>query len=346
MKTISRILVITSLFVIGCLALSLVSNIAQLANFSDHALPGAGQLVFWSLIVVFAGFLLTPVVIYFKLPKPLIPPDNDSPASLEHYQNTLRIQLKSNPLLADVQLVTNDQIPGALAKLAIEADKIIKDSASAVFVSTAVMQNGRLDGLLVLAGQLRVLWRVASIYYLRPSPRQMLYLYSNVGANVLIADNIQDIDFAELATPIVVSIFPSLKGGIPGFQGISTLLVSSLANGAANAFLTLRVGLLAKAYCEALTSPSQKEVRQFTTTKALGLVANIVKEQGQRVASKSWETVRESVASATDAAIQGATDAVNKTTDITVEGVRTIGKKMSSGLDSMKVIFTKKAAEE
>ena len=123
----------------------------------------------------------------------------------------------------------------------------------------------------------------------------MLYLHSNVGANVLIADNIQNIDFAELATPIVVSIFPSMKSGIPGLQGISTVLVNSMANGAANAFLTLRVGLLAKAYCEALTTPSQGAVRQSTTTKALGLVATIVKEQGRRVASKSWDTVRDSV---------------------------------------------------
>jgi len=335
-KAIPKILGLVSLFVLGYFALSLMSNIAQLANLAESALPGAGQVVFWSLVLAFAGLLLTPVIMYFKLPKPLIPPDDDSATAKEVYQSALRVQLKQNPLLTDVQLETNDQIPAALAKLGAEADKIIKDSAGAVFVSTAVMQNGRLDGLLVLAGQLRMLWRIASIFYQRPSPRQMLYLYSNVGANVLIADNIQNIDFAELATPIVVSIFPSIKGGIPGLQGISTLLVNSLANGAANAFLTLRVGLLAKAYCEALTTPSQQAVRQSTMTKALGLVATIVKEQGRRVANKSWETVRDSVASATDATIQGAKDVITRTSEKTVEGARTFGRKVSSGLDSMK----------
>jgi len=337
---------LASLFVLGYFALSLVSNIAQLASLADSALPGAGQVVFWCLALVFAGLLLTPVVIYFKLPKPLIPPNDDSPVAQELYQSALRVQLRKNPLLTDVQLETNDQVPAALTKLGVEADRIVKDSASAVFVSTAVMQNGRLDGLLVLAGQLRMLWRIAIIYYQRPSPRQMLYLYSNVGANVLIADNIQNIDFAELATPIVVSIFPSIKGGIPGLQGISTLLVNSMANGAANAFLTLRVGLLAKAYCEALTTPSQKAVRQSTTTKALGLVATIVKEQGRRVANKSWETVRDSVATATDATIQGAKDVVSRTSEKTVEGAKTIGKKVSSGLGSMKARLIKKDGEE
>ena len=345
-KAVPRILGLASLFVLGYFALSLVSNIAQLANLADSALPGAGQIVFWCLALVFAGLLLTPVVIYFKLPKPLIPPNDDSPVAQEIYQSALRVQLRRNPLLTDVQLETNDQIPAALTKLGVEADRIVKDSASAVFVSTAVMQNGRLDGLLVLAGQLRMLWRIATIYYQRPSPRQMLYLYGNVGANVLIADNIQNIDFAELATPIVVSIFPSIKGGIPGLQGISTLLVNSMANGAANAFLTLRVGLLAKAYCEALTTPSQKAVRQSTTTKALGLVATIVKEQGRRVANKSWETVRDSVATATDATIQGAKDVVSRTSEKTVEGAKTIGKKVSSGLGSMKARLIKNDGEE
>lgn len=345
-KALLRVLGLVSLFVLGFVALSLLSSIAQLANLAESTLPGAGQIVFWCLVLVFACLLITPLVIYFKLPKPLIPPEDDSAAAQESYQSALRVQLQKNPRLTDVQLETNDQIPAALTKLGSEADQIIKDSASAVFVSTAVMQNGRLDGLLVLAGQLRMLWRIASIYYQRPSPRQMLYLYSNVGANVLIADNIQDIDFAELATPIVVSVFPSMKGGIPGLQGISTLLVNSLANGAANAFLTLRVGLLAKAYCEALTMPSSKAVRQSTTAKALGLVATIVKEQGRRVANKSWETVRDSVASATDATIQGAKDVVSRTSERTFEGAKTIGKKMTSGLGSVKGRLIKKEGDK
>ena len=136
-KALPRILVLVSLFVLASVALSLLSNIAQLANLAENALPGAGQIVFWCLVLVFAGLLLTPLVIYFKLPKPLIPPGDDSAAAQELYQSALRVQLTKNPLLADVQLDTNDQIPAALTKLGAEADKIIKDSASAVFVTSA-----------------------------------------------------------------------------------------------------------------------------------------------------------------------------------------------------------------
>ena len=89
--------------------------------------------------LVFAGLLLTPLVIYFRLPKPLIPPDDESAAAQEGYQTAFRLQLKGNPQLADVPLDANEQVPAALEKLGTEADRIIKDSAGAVFVSTAVM---------------------------------------------------------------------------------------------------------------------------------------------------------------------------------------------------------------
>ena len=70
-KALPRILGLVSLFVLGFVALSLLSNIAQLANLAESALPGAGQIVFWCLVLVFAGLLITPLAIYFKLPKPL-----------------------------------------------------------------------------------------------------------------------------------------------------------------------------------------------------------------------------------------------------------------------------------
>jgi hypothetical protein len=286
-KVVARILVAASLAAIGYFVLSLVSAVAQLANFADRLYPGSALWVFWGLIVFFSGLLLTPVIFYSRLPKPPLPPADDDPAATETFLSALREHLKGNPHLSGMKLAANEEIPLALAKLGDQADAVIKRTASAVFVSTAVMQNGRLDGLFVLVSQLRLVWRIASIYHGRPSPRRILHLYGNVGANVVIADNLQEIDFAEIATPIVASIFPSIKGSIPGLQGISTLLVNSLSNGAANAFLTLRIGLVARAYCAALSAPKENSVRKSTITEALALVAGIVREQGGRVVEKS-----------------------------------------------------------
>ncbi len=335
-KIISRILIPASLAILGYFCLSLFATISQVANFSELAYPGSAKWVFWCMVVVFSGLLLTPLYIYFRLPKPPVPPSDGAPKAVAAFQNDLRERLQGNPLLSGMALETNDEIPAALSKLGSEAGIVIKNTASTVFVSTAVMQNGRLDGLFVLAGQLRMVWRIASIYYQRPSPRQMLYLYSNVGANVLIAESIQEIDFSEIATPVVAAIFPSLKGGIPGLQGVASLLVNSLANGAANAFLTLRVGLIAKTYCEALSLPSQNSVRKSTTSEALVLVAGIVKDQGGQIVEKSWRMVRDTITQATGTTIQGAKNVLSKTASTSVDGVKTVGEKIGSGWQSIK----------
>ena len=94
-----------------------------------------------------------------------------------------------------------------------------------------------------------------------------------------------------------------------------------------------------------MTTPSQAAVRQSTTTKALSLVAAIVHEQGRRVAQKSWQTVRDSVSSATDAAIHGASHAVIKTSETTLAGARTMGRKMRGGIGALKARLTGKDGE-
>ena len=340
-KTLARMLIALSLAVVGYFLLSLVSAISQIADFADRAIPGAATWLFWGLIVVFAGLLLFSLRFFFSLPKPPIPPSEDDPTAMRAYQETLRGHLQRNPLLTDVDLASDDGLSHALARLGEEADGLVKRTASTVFVSTAVMQNGRLDGLFVLASQLRLVWRVAVIYRSRPSPRQLLHLYSNVAANVLIADNLQEVDFAEIATPIVAAIFPSIKGGIPGLQGISTLLVNSLANGAANAFLTLRIGLVAKAYCSALSTPVPGRVRRSATLEALDLVAGIVKEQGRRVVERSWQVVRDGVSDVAESAVDGVKGALRKTADATVGTVRTVGDTLGSRMHSIKELIRK-----
>ena len=340
-KTIARILIALSLVVTGYFLLSLVSAISQVADFADRAIPGAAVWIFWGLMLTFAGLLLFSLRLFFSLPKSPIPPAGDDPAAAQAYREALCEHLRRNPLLSGIEIASGDDVPGAMATLGENADSLVKRTASTVFVSTAVMQNGRLDGLFVLVSQLRLVWRIAVIYRGRPSPRQLLSLYSNVGANVLIADNLQEVDFAEIATPIVAAIFPSIKGGIPGLQGISTLLVNSLANGAANAFLTLRVGLIARAYCEALTVPAAGAVRKAATIESLSLVADIVKEQGRRIAERSWQVVRDSVSDATGSAVDGVKGALRKTADATAGTVRTVGDSLSGGMQSIKDLIRK-----
>ena len=75
-----------------------------------------------------------------------------------------------------------------------KADDIIKRTASTLFVTTAVSQNGRLDALMVLADQTRLIWQVAHIYNQRPTLRDFGRLYANVGATLFAASELEDLD--------------------------------------------------------------------------------------------------------------------------------------------------------
>jgi hypothetical protein len=336
-----RILVAIGVALAVYFLLSLVLILSQVADLAHRVLPQSAPWVFWGLAAFFGALLLAPVYLYFRLPRPPIPPVGDDPVAMDEFLSRLRDHLKGNPRLSGEHLASNEEIPPALEKLGSEAYELVKCTASTVFVSTAVMQNGRLDALFVLASQLRLVWRIASIYHGRPSPRQMVYLYGRVCANVLIADNLQEIDFAEIATPIVVAIFPSLKGSVPGLQGVSTLLVNSVANGAANAFLTLRVGLVARSYCAALSMPQAGSVRRSSNAEALTLVGGIAREQGGRIAEKSWQIMRDSVVDATEATVQGVKVALRKTADATLDTARTVGDTLGDGMRSIREMITK-----
>jgi len=290
-KTVVRILVLVAAFLALYAAVVLVAGVTQVAAAADRISMGLGQPVFWILLAAFMALFLAPIAIYFRLPRPLTPPEDASGPAHEEYLRKLKAQLARNPVIAGAPLESEADLAAAIARLDREADAVVRNTASAIFASTAVMQNGRLDALVVFASQMRMTYRIASIYYRRPSPRQMLHLYGNVGANVLVADNIADVDFAGIVTPVVTAAIPSLKGAVPGLQGISTLLVNSFANGAANAFLTLRVGLIARDYCAALAAPDRARIRKSATLAAMSLVGEIAKEQGSRIAQAAWDGV-------------------------------------------------------
>ena len=145
------------------------------------------------------------------------------------------------------------------------------------------MQNGRLDGLIVLFTQIQMVGRIARIYVQRPSPRELARLYANVAGTAFIASGLESLDLGEMVAPLAVSVVPALKGGIPGLSGISALLVKCVSNGAANAFLTLRVGEVARRYCELTSKCSPELIRKSATAAAVQHLGRIVRENGALV---------------------------------------------------------------
>jgi len=324
-KSMSRIIVILSVFVLLYISTVLVGNIVQIADAADRIHLGAGQPIFWGLITVFLFTAATPFYLYLKLPQALIPPDENSGPKFEEYLIKLRKRLSANSYLNGIPLESKEDIQSAIEILSKNTDKVIRETATAIFVSTSIMQNGRLDGLITLFTQARMVWRVACVYQQRPSPRQMLYLYSNVGANVLLAESIEEIDLSEIVAPLFAS---GLTSSIPGMS----LIVNSVANGTANAFLTLRVGSITKQYCEALSSPSRSLVRRNATLSAMAIIGDIVKENGSRIVSGSWGMFKGAV----DSTVQGAKNVVGKVGDTSLNSAKAVGNTISSTINGVK----------
>ena len=168
----------------------IVAGATSLITLADKIHPVAGTVVFWGLCLA-AGFLaLYCVIAYAQLPPALVPPKETSGPKHEAYLQTLRSRLANNPRTRELPLSTNADVEAAIAHLSKEADVVVRRTASTVFLSTALMQNGRLDGLIVLFTQIQMVGRIARIYVQRPSPRELLRLYANVGGTAFIATRI------------------------------------------------------------------------------------------------------------------------------------------------------------
>jgi hypothetical protein len=273
-----------------CLLALMVAGVASLVSLADRIHPVAGTIVFWSICLSAAFLALYCSIAYARLPAALVPPEEDFGPEHDAYMEALRARLAVNPRTRGRSLITEDDIHGAVAQLSAEADSVVRKTASTVFLTTALMQNGRLDALILLFTQIQMVGRVARIYVQRPSPRELIRLYANVSGTAFIASGIESLDLGEMVAPLATSMVPALKGGIPGLSGISSLLVKCVSNGAANAFLTLRVGEVARRYCELTSRCPPELIRKSATAAAVQHLGRIVRENGALVARKIWES--------------------------------------------------------
>jgi hypothetical protein len=272
-----------------CVVALVITGVTSLISLADRIHPVAGSIVFWTVVLTAAWAALYGAIAYARLPAALIPPAETSGPKHDEYLKALRVRLAMNPRTRGNAVATEQEIENALGVLSAEADSVVRKTASTVFLSTALMQNGRLDALILLVTQIQMVTRVARVYVQRPSPREMVRLYVNVAGTAFIASGLESLDIGQMVAPLATSVVPALKGGIPGLSGISALLVRCVSNGAANAFLTLRVGEVARRYCELTSRTSPELIRKFATAAAVQHLGRIVRENGALVVRKIWE---------------------------------------------------------
>jgi len=296
-----------------CIASLLIAGATSLILLAERIHPVAGTIVFWGICLAAGLFALYCLFAYARLPAALVPPKGTAGPKHEAYLRALRVRLANNSRTRELPLATTAEIEAAVAQLSKEADLVVRRTASTVFLSTALMQNGRLDGLIVLFTQIQMVGRIARIYVQRPSPRELMRLYANVSVTAFVASGLESLDLGEMVAPLAVSVVPALKGGIPGLSGISALLVKCVSNGAANAFLTLRVGEVARRYCELTSRSSPEAIRKSATAAAVQHLGRIVRENGALVVRKIWASTGRALI---DSGVSKAEDIAGATRDL------------------------------
>ena len=320
-RSIKYIFVLISMLILVAGTVMVVNQTNQFIQLATQFDERLGRLVFWGLITLYAALIFTPIVLFFCLPKALNPPDDETSPAFEKHLSLLKARLKTNPRTKDLALETREDVAKAIDVLDARSEDIIKDAASQVFISTAVSQYGNLDAIFVLSAQSRMVWQVAHVYYQRPTLREMAQLYANVVSTAFVAGKLDDIEIGEIVAPIATNALGSIAGAIPGLSNMISIATNCILSGTANAFLTLRVGVITRQYCNALVIRDKKLIRKSATAEAATLLGATVSAEAKRVAksfggavknkmkgvaTKTGERIRSAAASTTDV-LTGAT---------------------------------------
>jgi hypothetical protein len=283
-STIKKIAALLAIFIVIVFIVFVFNQTVQIVQSARAVNAAFGTAVMWGLILVYGVVLGAPFVLWFRLPKRTAPPAVSEGPEYDAFMADFKKRLSRNPCLRGAALESNTDIEVALRILDKQADDTVASAASTVFLSTAVLQSGRLDVLVVLVAQTRLIWQVAHVYYQRPSLRDFAQLYANVASTAMIAAGIEDVDVDVL----LGTVFGSTVAAIPGMH----LLTSSILTGAANAFLTLRVGMIAKEYCHCTARVEKAGLRRAATLRAAKLLGSIVRDGSTKLSKAAMAASR------------------------------------------------------
>lgn len=180
------------------------------------------------------------------------------------------------------------------ASLSPVVDLHIKEAAKASFTTTAISQAPAFDMISVLAVNLRMVRAIVEACGYRPSAPALLGLYVRAMKATLIAGGIEEMDLEEIVT---------LIGGNAAIAA-SSVVLSSAAQGAANAYLTVRVGVITKALLFTEDGPADmRELRRNSYGEALSFLkgCGLVEDLREAMASAAGAARDAAVAKAAEA---------------------------------------------
>jgi hypothetical protein len=353
-----KLLILVIAFLTVLLIIFVVNQTNQVVSFSANLHPLLGQIVLYALLIIYAAVIILPIVAIFQRPVAMFPPEDLESEAYRTYLKRLAARLAKNPNLKETATpVSADDLPSieaALKQLDSQADENIKAAASTVFIMTAISQYGALDAVIVTLAQLRMIWQVTMLYNQRPSLRDLAYLYGNVFATAFLATKIENLDLLEdQLEPVIASVMgSSLSSLTPGFNAAAVVITNSIIQGSANAFLTIRVGIITRKYCSSLVKPETSILRRTAAAQSTVLLAKVLGDSTYNVT----KAIIRATAKAGTRPIRYGQNLVTKTTRKTWDAgkltlrktedlARTLGGAVISGGKKIKFYFAKPESE-
>ena len=116
------------------------------------------------------------------------------------------------------------------------ANKLIRDTAFQVGLTTSISQSEKVDTLIVSISEINLIKKLVFLYGYRPNDAQMLKIYKSVLTNALLAYGVQS-----ATTSIAGGIGKLIGGAAKEIPFISTV-IGSVTDGTINATLTAIIG--------------------------------------------------------------------------------------------------------
>lgn len=265
-------------------AITMINQSVQLINSASNLHPYFGGALLIFFVILGLAALVSIVMILTKLEKPLQIPSDENSDEYNQYITKLKGRLIKNNFLKKSEYVwDNDKtdiesVNNALTKIDEESQRLIKASAAGIFTTTAVSQNGSLDGIFVFVTSINLVWSISTLYSQRPSIRNLLKLYINVFGTVLAAKQIDDLDILaeELGQVLSNVLTGSLGKMVPVASFVTSFVVDSILEGTINTLLVLRIGLLTQYYCRSITKTEPKRLMKTATVQAGKMLGEII----------------------------------------------------------------------
>lgn len=320
--------------------LFMMNQVAGLADLANRFVPGAEPYVFWGGCALVFWFTAVPFVLVFRRPRPLRLPENASASQRSEFFRKARKRLRRNPHVrkAELGLRTEEDVELALHHLDEVANEATRKTASRIFLTTAISQNGKLDSFVVFGLLTKLVWDVSGIYSQRASLSGLARVYVNVAVATFLAGGVEELDVQEqidsILSPVLAS---SAMGAIPGASGVAAALTAALLDGAANGFLALRVGIITRNHFNYQLDGSSAACRRGAMSEAgtmlVAVTANAAKtitsvylKSLTHAAGKGFMKAARAVVGTADMTVDATSRAAHASADAVSSGARGVGR--------------------